>query len=73
VIAAGEVTINVGDTVGLNAWLGTEPLELEPITRHRLTQGRHRLTLVIDRSLRTTPLGLTIDESSTNARFVSGK
>jgi putative heme-binding domain-containing protein len=73
VIAAGEVTINVGDTVGLNAWLGTEPLELKPVTRRRLTQGRHRLTLVIDRSLRTTPLGITIDESSTNARFVTGK
>jgi hypothetical protein len=77
VIAGGSVAIAVGDTAGLKAWIGTEPLALQPVTSRTLPKGRHRLTLVVDRSVRSGPLSLAIDEAASaktaNARFVTGK
>jgi len=74
VISPGAVAIAVGDTSGLAAWIGSEPLPLEPLTTRTLPVGRHRLTIAVDRSLRTRPLRLVLDETtSANARFVTGK
>ena len=74
VIAAGDVAIAVGDTTGLAAWIGTEPLTLEQVTTRTLAKGRHRLTIAVDRGARTRPLRMTIGETTTaNARFVTGK
>jgi len=74
VIAAGDVAIAVGDTTGLAAWIGTEPLTLEQVTTRTLAKGRHRLTIAVDRGTRTRPLRMTIGEATTaNARFVTGK
>ena len=74
VIAAGNVAIAIGDSTGLDAWIGTRQLKLEQVTTLNLAKGRHRLTITVDRGSRTRPLGLTIDETTTaNARFVTGK
>ena len=77
VITGGSVAIAVGDTAGLKAWIGTDPLPLKQVTSRTLQKGRHRLTLVVDRSLRKAPLSLAIDDTlsakTTNARFVTGK
>ena len=74
VIAAGNVAIAIGDSTGLDAWIGTRPLKLEQVTTLDLAKGRHRLTITVDRGSRTRPLGLTIDETTTaHARFVTGK
>ena len=74
VIAAGNVAIAVGDSTGLDAWIGTRPLKLEQVTTLEMAKGLHRLTITVDRGSRTRPLGLTIDETTTaNARFVTGK
>ncbi|MFP6768337.1 MAG: sorbosone dehydrogenase, partial [Planctomycetaceae bacterium] len=74
VITAGRVAIAVGETAGLSAWLGDEPLTLESVTQRELPVGRHRLTLAIDPADRSTPLHLELVETTTaNARFVTGK
>ena len=74
VIAAGNVAIAIGDSTGLDAWIGTRPLKLDQGPPLDLAKGRHRLTITVDRGSRTRPLGLTIDEATTaNARFVTGK
>ncbi len=74
VITAGRVAIAVGETAGLSAWLGDQPLTLESVTQRELPVGRHRLTLAIDPASRSTPLHLELAETTTaNARFVTGK
>jgi len=77
VIAGGSIAIAVGNTAGLKAWIGTDPLPLKQVTSRTLPKGRHRLTLVVDRSVRKAPLSLIIDDTlsakTTNARFVTGK
>ena len=76
-LGAGAVAIAVGDSTGLSAWIGSEPLTLEPVTIRTLPKGRARLTIAVDRSVRTRPLSLAIDEAASaktaNARFVTGK
>ncbi len=75
VSTSGEAIINVGDPQGLTAWLDTEPLELksDPIS---LTPGRHRVTLIINRAVRKTPLRVELQDPPTGAaqlQLVTGK
>ncbi|MCA9053957.1 MAG: HEAT repeat domain-containing protein, partial [Planctomycetaceae bacterium] len=71
----GEGVLKFNTPVGLQGWLGAQPVELQPETPIQLTPGRHRLTISIDRSEREEPLAieLQIPESSTAiAKFVGG-
>jgi putative heme-binding domain-containing protein len=75
VLSAGEVRLVVSDAVGLQAWLGEQPLELTAETPLSLSAGRCRLTFCIDRAVRKTPLhveAVVPDGSPASVRFVGG-
>ncbi len=74
VSTAGSTLIDLGETTGLSMWLDSTPLESSG--PQKLTVGRHRLTIVIDRAKRTTPIRVELKDPPTDAaqvQLVTGK
>jgi len=59
--SAGEVDLVINSPDGLSVWLDTAPLDVQPVTRLKLTAGRHRVTFAIDRS-RQQPLSAQLND-----------
>jgi putative heme-binding domain-containing protein len=76
VTTPGHVVIRFNSVAGIEFWLDSKPTPVKPEMKLNLASGRHTLTLAIDRSRRTKPLQLTLDdapESPAQAQLVSGK
>lgn len=74
VSAAGSTLIDLGDTTGLSVWLDATPLDAK--APQKVSVGRHRLTLVVDRAKRTAPIRVEIKDPATEAaqvQLVTGK
>jgi len=75
VTAAGSVGFRFEDPAGLRVWVDGSPLAASREVTTKLCEGRHRVTVVIDRAERTTPLRVTlldVPNSPGQARPVSG-
>jgi putative heme-binding domain-containing protein len=71
----GDAQLAIDSTDGLQLWIGEQPVELQPAIPVNLPAGRHRLTLAVDRSVRTAPLRIELrlpDGSTAATRFVGG-
>ena len=76
VTTAGSVGLQFEDPAGLRVWVDGSPLAAGRTATTKLSEGRHSVTVVIDRAKRTTPLRVTlfdVPKSSGQARLVSGK
>lgn len=74
VSTAGSTLIDLGETTGLNVWLDATPLDTK--APQKVSVGRHRLTLVVDRAKRTAPIRVEIKDPATEAaqvQLVTGK
>ena len=68
---SGKVALDFGTSDGLEMWLDGKPTPLANRVELDAKQGRHVVTLAIDRNVRTTPL--TVLLVSENAQIVGGK
>jgi len=73
---AGRIGLRFEDPAGLRIWVDGSPLAAAREVTTKLSEGRHNVTVVIDRTQRTTPLRATLfdaAESPGQARLVSGQ
>jgi putative heme-binding domain-containing protein len=71
----GQAILRFNSVAGLTAWLGDQPLEIQKETAVTLPAGRSRLTVSIDRAMRSEPLRVELtaaEGSAAIAKFVSG-
>ena len=57
---AGQITLGLNDTAGLQIWLGTQPIDVTEQISIELTPGQHRITVAINQEERSTPMELEI-------------
>ncbi len=72
--AAGSVGLQFEDPAGLRVWVDGSPLAAGRKVTTKLAEGRHSVTVVIDRAKRTTPLRVTlldVPDSPGEARLAS--
>ena len=76
VTAAGSVGLEFEDPAGLRLWVDGSPLAVGRKVTSKLSEGRHRVTVLIDRAKRTTPLRVTLIDAPNapgQARPVNGE
>ena len=56
--ADGKVQLKFGDIAGLQAWADDQPINLAATVDLTLSPGPHRITIVVDRSERNSPVSL---------------
>jgi hypothetical protein len=76
VTTAGSVGLQFEDPAGLRLWVDGSPFAVGRKVTTTLSEGRHHVTVVIDRMKRTTPLRVTlldVPNSPGQARPVDGE
>ncbi|MFQ3650852.1 MAG: hypothetical protein SNJ75_11005, partial [Gemmataceae bacterium] len=70
-----NAVLKLADEAGLTVWLAGEPRTPDRAMKVKLQPGRHTIQVLIDHSVRKTPLRLEIDDTPDSAavRFVGGK
>jgi putative heme-binding domain-containing protein len=63
----GELILQFGDTEGLELHANSQPVSLEEAAAISVTPGTLKLTMIVNTTLRSVPLDVTIDESATTA------
>lgn len=76
VTTAGSVGLQFEDSAGLRVRVDGSPLDAGHRVTTKLSEGRHNVTVMVDRAKRTTPLGVSlydVPESPGQARPVNGE
>lgn len=76
VTTPGTIRLLLNSTKGLTVWRDGEPIEAREALTFDVAAGLHTLTLAVDRTERTAPLRLELDDvagSPARARVVGGK
>jgi putative heme-binding domain-containing protein len=74
--AAGPIELKLNSTAGLTAWLDGKPAQAATSWKLDLAQGRHTVTLAINRDARPAPLRIELADvpgSPARAELVTGK